>query len=127
MRCMSKGRFDKAFQTNTTPWAKRALDRLVAKLQASGRVRFNDKPLTRQAVFSLVWIWLDGMDLQTVESGLARQIPKLEAALGGIDPDTVAEAESGGRDVTHTMKVRKTHKSSGPSRRDGGKSGDKMG
>lgn len=67
---------------DTTPIAKRALDRLVADLRGNG-LMFNHKLVTKEFVFSATWLWLEQLGIEAVESGLMQQIPRLEAVMKG--------------------------------------------
>jgi hypothetical protein len=82
---MKENRLGLAVQVNTTAKAKLAFDQVVARLRASDSLRWNGKRVTREAVFSAVWLWLADMDEGQVEAAMHRYIPVLEALTAGAD------------------------------------------
>lgn len=92
-------KFDLAVNIRSTPRAKLALDRVVAALRASSRLRWKGHRVTQEAAFSALLLWLGDLDEQLVEEKMAVYLPRLEAIMRGEDPGPI-EVEAAAR-VAH--------------------------
>lgn len=105
---MSEPRFDLNVLIRSTPRAKLALDRVVAAMRASNIVRWKGRRPTQEAVFSAVWLWLEGMDPATIELPLAHQMMRLEAIMrGDPDPGVNTPLPERAENITAEVEIRK--------------------
>lgn len=86
MLTMRELKFDLPVNIRSTPRAKLALDRVVAALRASDRLRWKGLRITQEAAFSALLLWLEGVDGTALEDAVAGQLPRLEAIMLDEDP-----------------------------------------
>lgn len=92
--------FDMPVQIKTSPRAKAAFDRIVGNLRASERVRWKDRRVTKEAVFSAVWLWLADQPETTVEAIFGEYLPRLEALMSDEPMPDRRPGLSGGEDLS---------------------------
>jgi hypothetical protein len=101
--------FEKAVNIRTTAKAQRALDRVVASLKASDRIRWRGRSATKEAVVNASWLWLEAMSEEAVEEAMAEFLPRLEALLrgdgGGEERDLTGLAQTIIREANKPKKV----------------------
>lgn len=78
--------FTMPVQIRTDPKAKAAFDRVVADLRASEWVRWKGRRVTKEAVFSAVWLYLDSLDDDELARIFGEWLPRLEALMSGQEP-----------------------------------------
>lgn len=83
---------------------KRALDRVVADLKASerpGRLRFEGKKISKEAVVNAMYLWLAGQDVEDVERALAGPVAQLDALpdIPGVRDEGEGEGGSVGEPI----------------------------
>jgi hypothetical protein len=87
--------FEKAITIRTSKIPRLALDRVVADLKSSDRVRWKNSGVSKEAVINAIWLWIGDMDPATVEEAMSRYVPRLEAVLRG-EPEPEADEVSRG-------------------------------
>jgi hypothetical protein len=70
-------------QIKTTAKADAALVRVLANLRESNRVRWKGGRATQEAVYNAIWLWLEDLNPETIESAMAVYVPRLEAIMRG--------------------------------------------
>jgi hypothetical protein len=75
--------FDQTLNVKTAGISKLALDQIVARLRATGRVKWKGNRVTKEAVVNALWMWAGEMDPSLVEEAMLIYVPKLEATLKG--------------------------------------------
>lgn len=83
---MSDTDFDQKIYVRTIDRAKLALDRVVAEMRASGRLRFRDRRPSQEAIVSASWLWMEELQPELLEEAMSRYLPKLEALMRGEEP-----------------------------------------
>lgn len=87
---MSDPVFDRGQNIRTSPKAQRALNRVVAHLKASDRVKWKGGAVSKEAVVNASWLMLDAMDEDELENLMARYVAELELLLGVSSPEEAA-------------------------------------
>lgn len=93
IRTMSAPAWDESTKLRYEARAKLALDNLVAELKASGRLRFNGKKISQEALVNASWIWMQSLDLDELERQLAPHVARLESMMG-ITPDRPVHSQN---------------------------------
>lgn len=86
---MSDPVFEKAITIRTTAKAKRAIDRVVASVKSSEKVKWKEGGATKEAIINASWLWLDDQPEEFVEGLMARYVPRLEALMRGEEPGPI--------------------------------------
>jgi hypothetical protein len=108
-------------QIRTCRIADSAWGRVTYKLRERDDLRWKGKALTKEAVFNLVWLWIDDMSVEQLTSAMALYLPRLEQAMLGkaqpptkTDPAPVVEIETTDQvEVLPPKKSRRRPKSAG--------------
>jgi hypothetical protein len=93
MLVMSEPVFELRKQIKTTAKADAALVRVLANLRESNRVRWKGGRATQEAVYNAIWLWLEDLNPETIESAMAVYVPRLEAIMRGEPLPEVQRAE----------------------------------
>jgi hypothetical protein len=83
MQAMKNFGYENQVAIRSTPAVVRELDRIVADMRASGRVRFKGRKITKEAVVNALILWVADQDQEAVEAVLAGPVARLEAILAG--------------------------------------------
>lgn len=73
--------YGKGVTIRTLPAARKALAHVVANLKNSENVKFFGGSATQEAIINASWLYLESLDIETLESMMAEYLGILEAAM----------------------------------------------